>query len=356
MAMDESNRLPFSLFTTTHLSPREQFEAWHESISVIFDVAPLARHRPVDGFQATVRGYHLGGVLVSLVDFDGQRFLRDKRRAIADGLDHYLVQLYATGGLIGASGDRERVLRAGDVQILDLAQPNVTAAKASGTIAIVVPRDTLRRALPTTGDLHGLVLRGDSGTGGLLADYMRSLIARADTIALADAPIIAQATTDMIAACSHSAAETVERARAAIEMTMLERIQRHISNRLDSPELHAEALCGLFAISRTRLYRLFEPLGGVANYIQEQRLVLAYSELSNPAHDHRRIYEIAFSRGFSSEAHFSRLFRQTFGQSPSEVRARAGVTLATAGRPVPVGSASGSSYEEWVRQLRRANA
>ena len=41
---------------------------------------------------------------------------------------------------------RERVLRAGDVQILDLAQPNVTEAKASGTIAIVVPRDTLRRA------------------------------------------------------------------------------------------------------------------------------------------------------------------------------------------------------------------
>ena len=139
------------------------------------------------------------------------------------------------------------MLRPGDVQILDLAQPNITAAKASGTIAIVVPRDTLRRALPTAGDLHGLVLRGDSGTGGLLADYMRSLVARADAITMADAPLIAQATTDMIAACFHTTAETVERARTAIEMTMLERIQRHISTRLNLSDLHAEALCGLLA-------------------------------------------------------------------------------------------------------------
>jgi AraC-like DNA-binding protein len=350
--MDEPAKLPFSQFTTGNLSSREQFDAWHDSISVIFDVAPLAQQRVDTGFQASVRAYHLGGLLVSQVDFDGQRFFRDKRRAIADGLDHYLVQLYATGGLVGACGDRERVLRAGDVQILDLAQPNITAAKASGTIAIVVPRDTLRRALPMAGDLHGLVLRGDSGTGGLLADYMRSLIARADAITMADAPLIAQATTDMIAACSHSTAETVERARTAIEMTMLERIQRHISSRLDSPDLQAEALSGLFGISRTRLYRLFEPLGGVAGYIQEQRLGRAFAELSNPARNHRRIYEIAFGLGFSSEAHFSRIFRSTFGLSPSDVRARAHALLSGGGGRQAAAHPVEGGYEDWVRQLR----
>ncbi len=349
--MDEPPKLPFSRFTTGNLSSREQFDAWHDSISVIFDVAPLAQQRVDTGFQASVRAYHLGGLLVSQVDFDGQRFFRDKRRAIADGLDHYLVQLYATGGLVGACGDRERVLRAGDVQILDLAQPNVTSAKASGTVAIVVPRDTLRRALPRAGDLHGLVLRGDSGTGGLLADYMRALVARADTITMADAPMIAQATTDMIAACSHSTVETVERARTAIEMTMLERIQRHISSELHSPDLHTEALCGLFGVSRARLYRLFEPLGGVASYIQEQRLGRAYTELSNSARNHRRIYEIAFELGFSSEAHFSRVFRSTFGLSPSDVRARAHALLSGGDRPAAASPAEGG-YEDWVRQLR----
>ena len=79
--MSESGKLPFSLFKTSHLSPREQFDAWHESISVIFDVEPLADQKPDRGFSATVRGWHLGHLLVSQVDFDGQRFVRDRRKS-----------------------------------------------------------------------------------------------------------------------------------------------------------------------------------------------------------------------------------------------------------------------------------
>ncbi|HZX85966.1 MAG TPA: helix-turn-helix domain-containing protein [Reyranella sp.] len=349
--MTDSGKLPFSLFTTSRLRPRDQFEAWHESISVIFDVAPPAEHQPDSGFAATVRGWHLGGLLISQVDFDGQRFVRDRRKTIADGLDHYLVQLYATGGLVGEAGDQGRVLNGGDVQILDLTQSNVTQAAPSGTVAIVVPRETLDQALSAPGDLHGLILRGHSGMGGLLGDYMHSLVSRAESMTLAEAPLVAQATTEMIAACFQSSAETTERARAAIDQTMRQRIQRHISAHLDSPALGAEALCAQFRISRSQLYRLFEPLGGVAHYVQEQRVTRACAELCNPAHDHRRIYEIAFALGFSSEAHFSRVFRSTFGLSPSDVRGRAQATRVDRTRPEPADIANGG-YEEWVRQLK----
>jgi AraC-like DNA-binding protein len=349
--MGEAAKLPFSLFTTGHLKPSDQFEAWHESISVIFDVAPPEDRRPETGFSATVRGWHLGHLLISAVDFDSQRFVRDRRKTIADGLDHYLVQLYATGGLVGEAGDHGRQLRAGDVQILDLSQSNVTRAAASGTVAIVVPREVLDQAIPEPGDLHGLILRANSGMGGLLGDYMKSLVARAAAITLGEAPLVAQATTDMIAACFKSTAETAERARDAIEKTMRQRIQRHVAANLDSPALQAEALSAHFRISRSQLYRLFEPLGGVAHYIQEQRLARACAELGNPAHDHRRIYEIAYALGFSSEAHFSRVFRSTFGLSPSDVRARAQATRVDAIRPTSNGDANGG-YEDWVRDLK----
>ncbi len=352
--MQDAVKLPFSHFSTAHLRSRDQFDAWRDSVSVVFDVAPLAGRRAEDGFAASVRAHHLGALVVTQVDFDGQRFLREKRRAAADGLDHYLVQLYASGGLVGTADERERVLRAGDVQILDLARPNATEARASATIAIVVPRDTLRQALPAAGDLHGLVLRRDGSAGGLLADYMRALAARADTIAVADAAAIARATTGMIAACFHTTAETRARARTQIEATTLGRIQRHIAANLDAPELNAGALCGAFRMSRSRLYRLFEPMGGVAAYIQEQRLTRAHAELSDPAHGHRRIYDIAFSGGFASEAHFSRVFRRAFGLSPSEARARAQELPAIFVRPASNDSTPGGGYEEWIRGLRRA--
>jgi AraC-like DNA-binding protein len=351
--MSDSGKVPFSLFTTEHLNLPDQFDAWHDSISVVFDVAPSADRMTEGGFKASVRAYHLGNLFVSQVDFDGQRFTRDRRRVVADGLDHYLVQLYARGGLVGTAGERERVLRAGDVQVLDLSRHNITEAKASGTIAIVVPRDVLREALPKVDDLHGLVLRGDTAIGSLLAEYMRSLVSRANDILLTDAPQIAHGTTTMIAACFHSTAETVARARTQIEMATLERIRRHIADNLGSPRLGPETLCGLFRISRTQLYRLFEPLGGVAAYIQEQRLARAYIQLTNPLYNHNRIFEIAFRWGFGSEAHFSRLFRRTFGLSPSEARERV--------RTAPYASSSsqseidsqGGGYQEWIRRLRQ---
>jgi AraC-like DNA-binding protein len=351
--MSADQKLPFSRFTTAGMRPRDQFDAWHESISVIFQTSPLPEPSHEPGFNATLAGYHLGNLLLSQVDFDGQRFERDRRKLTLDGMDHYLVQLYATGGLNGVADDRERVLLGGDVQILDLARVNDTMAKASNTIAVVLPREVLREAMQGIDNLHGLVLRGDAGTGGLLADYMRSLMVRAGEITLVDAPGVAQATTDIIAACFRTTAATMARARPVLEATLLERLQAHIETTISAPELGAEALCRAFGISRSALYRLFESLGGVAAYIQSRRLAHAYADLGDPGKASRKIYDIAYRWGFTSEAHFSRAFRRSFGLTPGEVRAGVGMDRAL-GAAMPTESNAARAYEGWLRGLRRA--
>ncbi|MBM3648497.1 MAG: helix-turn-helix domain-containing protein [Alphaproteobacteria bacterium] len=351
MDVQSIDKLPSSIFTTAAARPSDQFEAWRQSISVLFDVETRAEDRAADGFHASVRAWHLGDLLVSRVEFDGQLFSRDRRRIALDGLDHYLVQLYERGGLVGTLGERDHVLRAGEVQILDLTRPNLTRAGVSATVSIVVSRDAMHRVLPRSASgLHGMVLRDDGGVGALLADYMRSLAARVDGIERADGALVARATVELVAACIQSTAEATERARPPLEAAILDRLQRYIERHLGSPDLHADALSGQFKISRSRLYRLFEPLGGVANYIQEQRLWRAYGELAKPGEHHRRIYEIAFEFGFSSEAHFSRAFRSAFGLSPSDVRQRA------VAAPVAAAAATTATegYEDWLRRLGSA--
>jgi AraC-like DNA-binding protein len=345
--------LPFSQFSTRHLRPRDQFEAWHESISVLFQTSPLPDRPPEAGFAATLRGYHLGNLLLSQVDFEGQRFERDRRKLILDGMDHYLVQLYSTGGLLGVADDRGRTLGAGDVQILDLARVNDTVAKASSTIGVVVPRDALCAVMPGGDNLHGLVLGSSVGVGGLLADYLRSLVNRADGIALADAPSIAQATTDMIAACFRTTAQSVARARPVIEATLLERIRAHIETILGSPGLSADGLCQAFGLSRSALYRLFESLGGVSAYIQGRRLARAHADLAKPSKAPRKIYDVAYRWGFVSEAHFSRAFRRAFGVTPGDVRAGAMAGLGTTESSI-ADLGSERAYREWLRSLRPA--
>jgi AraC-like DNA-binding protein len=73
--------------------------------------------------------------------------------------------------------------------------------------------------------------------------------------------------------------------------------------------------------------------------------------LTDPAQHHRRIYEIAFELGFQSEAHFSRLFRSTFGMSPSDVRARAHEAFSALGQQDAGGTGGGDGYEDWLRNF-----
>ncbi|MFD1326339.1 helix-turn-helix domain-containing protein [Mycoplana ramosa] len=85
--------------------------------------------------------------------------------------------------------------------------------------------------------------------------------------------------------------------------------------------LDCEAVRRELGTSRTRLYNLFEPFGGVMHYIQHRRLMAAHAALTDPS-DRRLIFEIAATYGFSDGAEFSRAFKRAFSFSPSEVRNR----------------------------------
>jgi AraC-like DNA-binding protein len=69
-------------------------------------------------------------------------------------------------------------------------------------------------------------------------------------------------------------------------------------------------------------YRLFEDTGGVARYIQRERLLEARAILSDLATT-ESISAIAEDLCFADASSFSRTFRREFGYSPSEVRSAA---------------------------------
>jgi AraC-like DNA-binding protein len=75
-------------------------------------------------------------------------------------------------------------------------------------------------------------------------------------------------------------------------------------------------------MSRSNLYRLFEDTGGLARYIQRERLLEARVVLSDPAAT-QSISAIAEDFCFADASGFSRSFKREFGYSPSEVRSAA---------------------------------
>lgn len=62
-------------------------------------------------------------------------------------------------------------------------------------------------------------------------------------------------------------------------------------------------------MSRATLYRLFEDEGGVAVFIQTRRLDRCFAELTRSRDRGRAVGvgEVAYTYGFGSDAHFSRV-------------------------------------------------
>lgn len=102
----------------------------------------------------------------------------------------------------------------------------------------------------------------------------------------------------------------VERAR---DRVALERIQRFIEQNLCSNELSPGMICRQIGVSRSQLYRLFSGSPGVAGYIRERRLLRARAVLLSST---EHIGSVAHACGFSSHAHFSRVFKRHFGCTP----------------------------------------
>nr|WP_264185766.1 AraC family transcriptional regulator [Roseicella aerolata] len=126
----------------------------------------------------------------------------------------------------------------------------------------------------------------------------------------------------MVAACIVPSPETRDAAAPLLEHARLERARQAIRQNLRSPTLTPKRLCRLIGMSRSQIYRLFEPMGGVARYIQAERLREAHCALAD-ADNTRDIHEIAEDLGFFDASAFSRTFRRRYGCKPSEVRAAA---------------------------------
>ena len=112
-------------------------------------------------------------------------------------------------------------------------------------------------------------------------------------------------------------------------------------------DLTAELIALRTGVSRSVLYCMFEPLGGVATRVRHRRLHPMRRALSR-GDDVRSIREVAWTTGFTSASHANRSFREAFGMTPGEFRQR--IVVAGAG---PARDASRkASFKRWFVEVR----
>ena len=290
----------------------------------------LSRRHDDAAFRAGVAALDLGPLrLVELVTPAGECF-RDARCARADDEQLWQVDLITRGRARVEQGRGTAELGPGDLVLIDPTRPVRFASTACTHLTMLVPRREMRLRPGDAARLAGVRIAGEAGPGALVSSMARDMVRSLTGLPAAAAGRSGAAVIELVSVALEE--QLGERAPGSDE-ALRDRVLGHIEARLSDRDLTPARIAAAHHISVRRLHRLFEdqPLT-VAALIRRRRLERCRSEL---ARSDRTVAAVAARWGFVDPAHFSRLFRATYGYPAVALTAdhRARMVKAQAGAP-----------------------
>ncbi|MCO5973842.1 AraC-like ligand-binding domain-containing protein [Actinoallomurus soli] len=295
------------------------------------DLPPLIGHRhPAGDFRGGVVTRDLGPLrLAELVSPEGECF-RDARSARDPDSELWQIELVTRGRVRAEQGGNTAVLEPGDLVLIDPVRPVRFATTATTSVTMLVPRRLLRLAPDAAVRLAGVRIRGDRGPGALVSSLARSMARSLAGFRADEADRSAAAVIELI---SVALSAQLDDARPTPDEALRSRIVGFIEARLSDRDLSPAKVAAAHHMSVRRLHKLFEdqPLT-VAALIRRRRLERCRAELAGTD---RTVASVAARWGFADPAHFSRLFKATYGYNPAALTSsnRARMIKALPARP-----------------------
>ena len=310
---------------STDAVPRAQRLAyWTDLICNVYvqlGCDPVRGERPGD-FHGSIHQHALPGLDLSVVRSEPQRVLRTPGHIARSGDDCFLVSIQARGRGVVRQDGRDAMLQPGDFALYDSTRPyELLFESRFAQIVLKLPGERLRSELRDTQALTATTVSGREGAGHLLLGMVRTLHEDVDRLPPASALAVAQGVQSILVAGLQSLPAARVPAPSRLAAYHLARVKQCIEERLGDPELSVSRLAAGLGVSASHIHRVFrsEPLTP-AQYIWEQRLQACSRDLLDPRLAGRPVADIAYGRGFSDAAHFSRAFRERFGCTPREWR------------------------------------
>ncbi|MEF9883351.1 AraC family transcriptional regulator [Streptomyces sp. P9-A4] len=317
----------WSVVSSGDLPDEERFEWFADMISREVMPTALTSERSAE-FTADVALLDLGGLQVSKVAYSPLRSRRTPALIRRGDPEQYQLGLVTKGAMTLSQHGNDCEAEAGDLLFWDTSRPSDARYVSDGDpgqlVILQLPRDAL--PLPTN-RLDGVLARrlsGRSGIGAVLVDFLRSLVTHGGECAPEELSRLGATATDLAAACLAQHSGTVEKLPAEVRArALLRRIHAFIEYNLGDPELTPVVVAAHHNLSVRTLHQLFKGEGEtVQARIRRRRLERCRDDLARPELLTHPVQEIAARRGFSGPAVFSRAFREAYGVSPSEFRAR----------------------------------
>lgn len=253
---------------------------------------------------------------------------RTKSHIRSSDNDTYLVIL-ASERVFNLEHGRYCRSNPGGISLMDNTQPFLGAhPEGLDIINVFIPRAVLERAVGPARSLTGLSIDATQTSYPIIASYLATLIKHGGTLDPERQARMAAVAVDLIAAGFSEKLQS-DPPRSLSGAAIVTRAQAFITEHIGVEGLSINDVAAALNISVRRLQEVASAENiALMDWMWERRLQLARTKLADPAHLSLPVGLIAYQCGFASQAHFSRRFKERFGQTPTEYKAASSVTRA----------------------------
>jgi AraC family transcriptional regulator, positive regulator of tynA and feaB len=299
-------------------TPALDYEGWRDLLRSLCGRYNPEGVEPRD-FVGWVRPVSVFGFTALDFGSNAVRMERTYQDVRLDGMDQYIAIIQVTGESVMNHNEQTVRLAAGDVALVDAAQPMTAFTHNRGRPWNIVSLNLRRESLVTHlgFDLQGgLCRRGGTPASRLLLDLIRNAAAR-DESALSAADSYMQLVVYDLVGALFAPSDPRPGSGHAEELFM--RIRGLINDRLIDPDFGPAEVAAETGISLRYVHKLFTARHTTCGeFIYSRRLEHAARLLQRRAllGTRQPLSEIAYACGFRDYTHFARRFRRRFGHVP----------------------------------------
>lgn len=312
------------LFSTKLLPPNLRLEYWNDAISDAF--TGLVTDFVDDGhFQAELMSMSLGDLTYAHVMTSSSKVSHTMQHASKSKEKVFLLHLQLANKSLNSQRGNEVLLEEGDFTLVDSESPYRVEFDDPISMGVLrIPYDSLRERVPNPDDIIGNKFSGNNNISGLLSQMLRGFWKQDNIINCGF--VHRQFANNMLDLLATSYQCQTNRTISSNSMRRLRYLQlkRFIDYNLSDPDLSPTKIAGVFKITPRYMHRIFAEFGTgaetVGQYMLNRRLEECARQFRDTEISYLKITDIAFTWGFNSMTHFSRVFKEKYGLSPRSFR------------------------------------
>jgi AraC-like DNA-binding protein len=307
---------------TATVQGSDRAELWVAAISELFVPLECTPH-PGAAFYGRLRAGSLGPVHLCGLEVSPHTVKRTPKLAANTEGDEYKLSLSLGGEALIVQDGREAVLRPGDFAIYDCTRPYTLVANDPFRMLVcVLPRDIVGLSPERIAQATATRISGSGGIAWAMAPFLKRL---ADLAIREEVPAdehrVVESVVDLVESLCASVISDGTGPHAHSRAELLLRIRAYIDSRLGDPDLTPTHIAAAHFVSKRYLHKLFEAEGvSVSRWIRERRLEGCRRDLAGNQRRDETVTSIGIRWGLMDPAHFSRIFREAYGCTPTEYR------------------------------------